>query len=74
MHFENTKVPIENVIGEVGGGFKVSFKRLEETFPCCCVPTLNSILFSSSSAELEQSSGLVSCLVADQYVFIYVLP
>lgn len=21
--FENTKVPIENVIGEVGGGFKV---------------------------------------------------
>lgn len=24
VHFENTKVPIENVLGEVGGGFKVS--------------------------------------------------
>lgn len=23
VHFENTKVPIENVLGEVGGGFKV---------------------------------------------------
>lgn len=23
VHFENTKIPIENVIGEVGGGFKV---------------------------------------------------
>lgn len=23
VHFENTKVPVENVIGEVGGGFKV---------------------------------------------------
>uniref|UniRef100_A0A493TML1 Acyl-CoA dehydrogenase family member 9 n=1 Tax=Anas platyrhynchos platyrhynchos TaxID=8840 RepID=A0A493TML1_ANAPP len=25
VHFENTKVPIENVIGEVGGGFKEKF-------------------------------------------------
>ncbi|ELK07707.1 Acyl-CoA dehydrogenase family member 9, mitochondrial [Pteropus alecto] len=24
VHFENTRVPIENVLGEVGGGFKVS--------------------------------------------------
>uniref|UniRef100_A0A8C9PD08 Acyl-CoA dehydrogenase family member 9 n=1 Tax=Spermophilus dauricus TaxID=99837 RepID=A0A8C9PD08_SPEDA len=24
VHFENTKVPVENVLGEVGGGFKVS--------------------------------------------------
>lgn len=23
VHFENTRVPIENVLGEVGGGFKV---------------------------------------------------
>jgi alkylation response protein AidB-like acyl-CoA dehydrogenase len=23
VHFDNTPVPIENVIGEVGGGFKV---------------------------------------------------
>lgn len=26
--FENTKVPIENVIGEVGGGFKVIYTAL----------------------------------------------
>ena len=24
VHFDNTPIPIENVIGEVGGGFKVS--------------------------------------------------
>ena len=30
VHFENTKVPIENVLGEVGGGFKVRF----ESSPC----------------------------------------
>lgn len=24
VHFENTRVPVENVLGEVGGGFKVS--------------------------------------------------
>lgn len=24
VHFENTKVPVENILGEVGGGFKVS--------------------------------------------------
>lgn len=23
VHFENTRVPVENVLGEVGGGFKV---------------------------------------------------
>lgn len=23
VHFENTPVPVENVLGEVGGGFKV---------------------------------------------------
>uniref|UniRef100_A0A8C9N9Q9 Acyl-CoA dehydrogenase family member 9 n=1 Tax=Serinus canaria TaxID=9135 RepID=A0A8C9N9Q9_SERCA len=28
VHFENTKVPIENVIGEVGGGFKVAMNIL----------------------------------------------
>ena len=24
VHFDNTPVPVENVLGEVGGGFKVS--------------------------------------------------
>ncbi|NWJ09880.1 ACAD9 dehydrogenase, partial [Crypturellus undulatus] len=28
VHFENTKVPIENVIGEVGGGFKIAMNIL----------------------------------------------
>ncbi|XP_075406217.1 complex I assembly factor ACAD9, mitochondrial [Tenrec ecaudatus] len=28
VHFENTKVPIENVLGEVGGGFKVALNIL----------------------------------------------
>nr|XP_028574790.1 acyl-CoA dehydrogenase family member 9, mitochondrial isoform X3 [Podarcis muralis] len=28
VHFENTKIPIENVIGEVGGGFKVAMNIL----------------------------------------------
>ncbi|XP_045760203.1 complex I assembly factor ACAD9, mitochondrial isoform X1 [Mirounga angustirostris] len=28
VHFENTKVPIENVLGEVGGGFKVAMNIL----------------------------------------------
>ncbi|KAJ7316812.1 hypothetical protein JRQ81_002974 [Phrynocephalus forsythii] len=28
VHFENTQVPIENVIGEVGGGFKVAMNVL----------------------------------------------
>ena len=23
LHFDNTPIPIENVLGEVGGGFKV---------------------------------------------------
>ena len=27
VHFDNTPVPIENVLGEVGGGFKVSMIR-----------------------------------------------
>lgn len=26
--FEDTKVPVENVIGEVGGGFKVMYSRI----------------------------------------------
>ena len=26
--FEDTKVPVENVIGEVGGGFKVMYLRI----------------------------------------------
>uniref|UniRef100_A0A452UIW2 Acyl-CoA dehydrogenase family member 9 n=1 Tax=Ursus maritimus TaxID=29073 RepID=A0A452UIW2_URSMA len=28
VHFENTRVPIENVLGEVGGGFKVAMSTL----------------------------------------------
>ncbi|XP_062970462.1 complex I assembly factor ACAD9, mitochondrial isoform X2 [Cynocephalus volans] len=28
VHFENTRVPIENVLGEVGGGFKVAMNIL----------------------------------------------
>ena len=28
VHFDNTPVPIENVIGEVGGGFKVAMNIL----------------------------------------------
>ncbi len=28
IHFDNTPVPIENVIGEVGGGFKVAVNIL----------------------------------------------
>ncbi|XP_058534542.1 complex I assembly factor ACAD9, mitochondrial isoform X1 [Ochotona princeps] len=28
VHFENTKVPVENVLGEVGGGFKVAMNIL----------------------------------------------
>nr|DBA18725.1 TPA: hypothetical protein GDO54_016939 [Pyxicephalus adspersus] len=28
LHFENTKIPVENVIGEVGGGFKVAMNIL----------------------------------------------
>uniref|UniRef100_A0A8D0GYZ7 Complex I assembly factor ACAD9, mitochondrial n=1 Tax=Sphenodon punctatus TaxID=8508 RepID=A0A8D0GYZ7_SPHPU len=28
VHFENTQVPIENVVGEVGGGFKVAMNIL----------------------------------------------
>jgi hypothetical protein len=27
VHFENTRVPVENVLGEVGGGFKVSCRQ-----------------------------------------------
>lgn len=34
LHFENTKIPIENVIGEVGGGFKV-----------CASPLVDATLF-----------------------------
>ncbi|NXD67992.1 ACAD9 dehydrogenase, partial [Eolophus roseicapillus] len=47
VHFENTKVPIENVIGEVGGGFKVAMN------------ILNSGRFSMGSA----SAGLVKKLI-----------
>ncbi|KAK2492996.1 hypothetical protein MC885_016658 [Smutsia gigantea] len=28
VHFENTRVPVENVLGEVGGGFKVAMNTL----------------------------------------------
>uniref|UniRef100_A0A0D9R8F2 Complex I assembly factor ACAD9, mitochondrial n=1 Tax=Chlorocebus sabaeus TaxID=60711 RepID=A0A0D9R8F2_CHLSB len=28
VHFENTKVPVENILGEVGGGFKVAMNIL----------------------------------------------
>ncbi|KYO29859.1 complex I assembly factor ACAD9, mitochondrial [Alligator mississippiensis] len=31
VHFENTKVPVENVIGEVGGGFEVAMKILSNS-------------------------------------------
>ncbi|XP_070261972.1 complex I assembly factor ACAD9, mitochondrial isoform X2 [Myotis yumanensis] len=30
VHFENTKVPIENVLGEVGGGFKEKFALMAQ--------------------------------------------
>ncbi|KAM6149429.1 complex I assembly factor ACAD9, mitochondrial isoform 2-T2 [Erethizon dorsatum] len=29
VHFENTKVPVENVLGEVGGGFKLAMNILD---------------------------------------------
>lgn len=35
VHFENTRVPVENVLGEVGGGFKVSCQQ-----PCECCAVL----------------------------------
>ncbi|NXW83438.1 ACAD9 dehydrogenase, partial [Alopecoenas beccarii] len=47
VHFENTKVPIENVIGEVGGGFKVAMN------------ILNSGRFSMGS----MSSGMIKRLI-----------
>ncbi|NXC40680.1 ACAD9 dehydrogenase, partial [Penelope pileata] len=47
VHFENTKVPIENVIGEVGGGFKVAMN------------ILNSGRFSMGSA----SAGMIKRLI-----------
>ncbi|XP_075050577.1 complex I assembly factor ACAD9, mitochondrial-like, partial [Mixophyes fleayi] len=47
LHFENTKVPIENVIGEVGGGFKVAMN------------ILNSGRFSMGSA----SAGIIKKLI-----------
>ncbi|KAM4687176.1 LOW QUALITY PROTEIN: complex I assembly factor ACAD9, mitochondrial-like [Rhinophrynus dorsalis] len=47
LHFENTKVPVENVIGEVGGGFKVAMN------------ILNSGRFSMGSA----SAGMIKKLI-----------
>ncbi|NXA33456.1 ACAD9 dehydrogenase, partial [Eudromia elegans] len=47
VHFENTKVPIENVIGEVGGGFKIAMN------------ILNSGRFSMGSV----SAGLIKKLI-----------
>ncbi|XP_063147884.1 complex I assembly factor ACAD9, mitochondrial isoform X1 [Candoia aspera] len=47
VHFENTAVPIENVIGEVGGGFKVAMN------------ILNSGRFSMGSA----SAGMIKKLI-----------
>ncbi|XP_072203549.1 complex I assembly factor ACAD9, mitochondrial [Excalfactoria chinensis] len=47
VHFENTKVPVENVIGEIGGGFKVAMN------------ILNSGRFSMGSA----SAGMIKKLI-----------
>ncbi|XP_072328655.1 complex I assembly factor ACAD9, mitochondrial [Scyliorhinus torazame] len=47
VHFENTKVPAENVLGEVGGGFKVAMR------------ILNSGRFSMGSA----SAGMIKKLI-----------
>ncbi|XP_075431094.1 complex I assembly factor ACAD9, mitochondrial [Ascaphus truei] len=47
VYFENTKVPVENVIGEVGGGFKVAMN------------ILNSGRFSMGSA----SAGMIKKLI-----------
>ncbi|XP_060691527.1 complex I assembly factor ACAD9, mitochondrial [Hemiscyllium ocellatum] len=47
VHFENTKVPVENVLGEVGGGFKVAMR------------ILNSGRFSMGSA----SAGMIKKLI-----------
>ncbi|XP_078399585.1 complex I assembly factor ACAD9, mitochondrial [Cetorhinus maximus] len=47
VHFENTKVPLENILGEVGGGFKVAMR------------ILNSGRFSMGSA----SAGMIKKLI-----------
>ncbi|XP_029456675.1 acyl-CoA dehydrogenase family member 9, mitochondrial [Rhinatrema bivittatum] len=47
VHFENTKVPVENIIGELGGGFKVAMN------------ILNSGRFSMGSA----SAGMIKKLI-----------
>ncbi|XP_074862336.1 complex I assembly factor ACAD9, mitochondrial [Carettochelys insculpta] len=47
VHFENTKVPLENIIGEIGGGFKVAMN------------ILNSGRFSMGSA----SAGIIKKLI-----------
>uniref|UniRef100_UPI00398EC25D complex I assembly factor ACAD9, mitochondrial n=1 Tax=Pristiophorus japonicus TaxID=55135 RepID=UPI00398EC25D len=47
VHFENTNVPVENVLGEVGGGFKVAMM------------ILNSGRFSMGSA----SAGMIKKLI-----------
>ncbi|KAM5130247.1 complex I assembly factor ACAD9, mitochondrial [Callospermophilus lateralis] len=52
VHFENTKVPVENVLGEVGGGFKVAMN------------ILNSGRFSMGSAVAGMLKKLIE-LTAD---------
>uniref|UniRef100_A0A8C8SM10 Complex I assembly factor ACAD9, mitochondrial n=1 Tax=Pelusios castaneus TaxID=367368 RepID=A0A8C8SM10_9SAUR len=53
VHFENTKVPVENVIGEVGGGFKVAMN------------ILNSGRFSMGSG----AAGMIKKLIGSEYGF-----
>ncbi|EQB77843.1 hypothetical protein CB1_000465054 [Camelus ferus] len=40
VHFENTRVPVGNVLGEVGGGFKSPYTtdHLLPEWPCLCAP------------------------------------
>lgn len=46
MTFENSKVPIENVIGEVGGGFKVITQNHIEQYYLKQIVLFGSVVFS----------------------------
>ncbi|KAG8128207.1 putative Acyl-CoA dehydrogenase family member 9 mitochondrial-like protein [Naja naja] len=59
VHFENTKIPIENVIGEVGGGFKLCMHFPYLSVFQVAMNILNSGRFSMGSA----SAGMLKKLI-----------
>ena len=73
VHFENTPVPVENVIGEVGGGFKIAMNILNSgrfSMGTSCAGALRKLIGKSMDTSC---AGALRKLIGKSIVTFYII-